>query len=194
MSARWTDERVAVMRRLHARGDSAREIANQLGGTSRSAVCGKLARLGLKRERVARPGAARSKKATAAKVNRPKVEAPRQMRRNRHGGPSVREAEYVALRQAGVASGEAGARVGVGDNQRGLFEKWYRAAHGPPEASDLDGLPAFAEHDPHVSAVIAAGGFLWRERGAKTAGGEPVFRDARGARVDRYGEPLGAAR
>ena len=41
----WTPERVAVLEQLRAQGESARTIAAQLGGISRSAVLGKIFRL-----------------------------------------------------------------------------------------------------------------------------------------------------
>ena len=44
----WTDEQVAELRRLPAQGLSASVICEKLGAPSRSAICGKMARLGLK--------------------------------------------------------------------------------------------------------------------------------------------------
>lgn len=43
----WTEERVEKMKALRSEGYSASIIANELGGVSRSAVIGKLHRLGL---------------------------------------------------------------------------------------------------------------------------------------------------
>ena len=43
----WTDERVAMLRELWAKGLSASQIAVQLGGVTRNAVIGKAHRLGL---------------------------------------------------------------------------------------------------------------------------------------------------
>lgn len=43
----WTEERIATLKRLRLAGFSARQIAGQLGGVSRSAVLGKANRLGL---------------------------------------------------------------------------------------------------------------------------------------------------
>jgi GcrA cell cycle regulator len=43
----WTDERVELLKRLWADGLSARQIAAELGGWSRSAIIGKVHRLGL---------------------------------------------------------------------------------------------------------------------------------------------------
>jgi GcrA cell cycle regulator len=43
----WTDERVAELKRLWLEGQSASQVARQLGGVSRNAVIGKVHRMGL---------------------------------------------------------------------------------------------------------------------------------------------------
>jgi GcrA cell cycle regulator len=43
----WTDERTALLKRLHAEHHSYSYIAKMLGGVTRNAVCGKIHRLGL---------------------------------------------------------------------------------------------------------------------------------------------------
>ena len=43
----WTDERIAILRQRWAEGKTASFIADELGGISRGAVCGKIYRLGL---------------------------------------------------------------------------------------------------------------------------------------------------
>ncbi len=43
----WTDERVETLKKLHAEGLSASQIAKRLGGVTRNAVIGKRVRLGL---------------------------------------------------------------------------------------------------------------------------------------------------
>ena len=43
----WTDERVAILRKLHAEGKSGGEIAKALGGITRNAAIGKAFRMGL---------------------------------------------------------------------------------------------------------------------------------------------------
>lgn len=45
MTVRWTADRVALARKLQSEGQSAAAIARELGGVSRSAVCGLLYRL-----------------------------------------------------------------------------------------------------------------------------------------------------
>ena len=70
----WTDERVAVLKKLWTDGLSASQIAKQIGGVTRNAVIGKVHRLGLSgRAAPARP------RTPALKVNRPRpvVAAPR---------------------------------------------------------------------------------------------------------------------
>ena len=47
LSMQWTEERVALLRKLWAEGLSASQIAKQLTGVTRNAVIGKVHRLGL---------------------------------------------------------------------------------------------------------------------------------------------------
>jgi len=67
----WTDERIAILKRMWEGGSTASEIAAELGGVSRNAVIGKAHRLGLK----ARPSPvkANDKKKAAAPVKKPAV-------------------------------------------------------------------------------------------------------------------------
>lgn len=64
----WTDERVALLRRLWEDGQSASKIAAQLGGVTRNAVIGKVHRLGLAGR--AKPG---EEAQSAARAVRPPV-------------------------------------------------------------------------------------------------------------------------
>ena len=43
----WTDERVETLKRMWTEGQSASQIAKELGGVTRNAVIGKVHRLGL---------------------------------------------------------------------------------------------------------------------------------------------------
>lgn len=73
----WTDERVETLRKLWLEGLSATQIANALScGVTRSAVIGKLHRLGLNVK--ARPGGAKAAQPKPAPVlkSRPKPAAP----------------------------------------------------------------------------------------------------------------------
>ena len=43
----WTDERVELLKKMWTEGQSASQIAKELGGVTRNAVIGKVHRLGL---------------------------------------------------------------------------------------------------------------------------------------------------
>jgi len=89
----WTDERVELLKRMWAEGQSASQIAKELGGVTRNAVIGKVHRLGLSNRAgdgaaqgdeaeapVAAPAAARAEAPRPAEVPRaaaPQPEAPR---------------------------------------------------------------------------------------------------------------------
>lgn len=77
----WTDDRVEVLKKMWTEGQSASQIAKELGGVTRNAVIGKVHRLGLSNR--AAPGAAAAKaepmaKAAPAKsaAKKPKAEKP----------------------------------------------------------------------------------------------------------------------
>ncbi|WP_434288453.1 GcrA family cell cycle regulator [Celeribacter sp. SCSIO 80788] len=76
----WTDERVELLKKMWGEGQSASQIAKELGGVTRNAVIGKVHRLGLSNR--AGAGAAPAAKPAAAAVQpkakpavKPKVEA-----------------------------------------------------------------------------------------------------------------------
>ena len=84
----WTDDRVALLKKLWTEGHSASQIASQLGGVTRNAVIGKVHRLGLsgratpsrpvkKPPRLARPKPPRQKVAAPAAVASGEKAAPR---------------------------------------------------------------------------------------------------------------------
>lgn len=64
----WTAERVAIIRKLWADGQSARDIACHLGGVTRCAVLGKIHRLGLSRAPAPRIASRRKFKPTSCTV------------------------------------------------------------------------------------------------------------------------------
>ena len=68
----WTDERVELLKKMWAEGQSASQIAKELGGVTRNAVIGKVHRLGLSNRT---GGAAPSKPATKEKAAAPKKAA-----------------------------------------------------------------------------------------------------------------------
>ena len=63
----WTDDRVEVLKQLWGEGQSASQIAKELGGVTRNAVIGKVHRLGLSNR------AGSSSAATAKKEAKPKA-------------------------------------------------------------------------------------------------------------------------
>jgi len=85
----WTDDRVEILKKMWGEGQSASQIAKELGGVTRNAVIGKVHRLGLsnragttgakaaaksKPKADAKPKAAPKPKATPAAEVKPKVE------------------------------------------------------------------------------------------------------------------------
>ncbi|NDR59641.1 GcrA family cell cycle regulator [Aliiruegeria sabulilitoris] len=74
----WTEERVETLKRMWGEGQSASQIAKELGGVTRNAVIGKVHRLGLS-NRNGGGGSDKAKAAEAApeKVAAPKAEAPK---------------------------------------------------------------------------------------------------------------------
>jgi GcrA cell cycle regulator len=66
----WSDERVEKLKKMWAEGQSASQIAKELGGVTRNAVIGKVHRLGLS-NRNGSGGAAAAKSAEGAKAKQP---------------------------------------------------------------------------------------------------------------------------
>jgi GcrA cell cycle regulator len=67
----WTDERVELLKKMWAEGQSASQIAKELGGVTRNAVIGKVHRLGLSN----RAGSTASAATEAKAAPKPKAEA-----------------------------------------------------------------------------------------------------------------------
>ncbi|WOE73864.1 GcrA family cell cycle regulator [Alterisphingorhabdus coralli] len=77
----WTDERIDKLKALWEKGNTASQIAEELGGVSRNAVIGKAHRLGLKSRpspvKSGKKKAAKPKTKTAAKPAAAKAKAPK---------------------------------------------------------------------------------------------------------------------
>lgn len=71
----WTDERVETLKKMWADGQSASQIAKELGGVTRNAVIGKVHRLGLS-NRVG-PGGKEDEEDMVAETPAPKAEPPK---------------------------------------------------------------------------------------------------------------------
>ncbi|MDZ7906480.1 MAG: GcrA family cell cycle regulator [Cypionkella sp.] len=67
----WTDERVETLKRMWTEGQSASQIAKELGGVTRNAVIGKVHRLGLSNREEDEGEAAAPAPAAAAKAEAP---------------------------------------------------------------------------------------------------------------------------
>ncbi len=70
----WTDERVETLKKMWAEGQSASQIAKELGGVTRNAVIGKVHRLGLSNRATGTPAKEEAEVAAAAPT--PRSEAP----------------------------------------------------------------------------------------------------------------------
>lgn len=74
----WTDDRVETLKKMWGEGQSASQIAKELGGVTRNAVIGKVHRLGLSnRTTGATKPAAEKKPAAARPAAKPKPAAPK---------------------------------------------------------------------------------------------------------------------
>ena len=100
----WTDERVETLKRMWNEGQSASQIAKELGGVTRNAVIGKVHRLGLS-NRVGGPAtpepAPPVKPAAAPKAEAPRAEAPK-------AAPQPRSAEPSGVRASVAGSARPG--------------------------------------------------------------------------------------
>ena len=72
----WTDERVETLKRMWNEGQSASQIAKELGGVTRNAVIGKVHRLGLSNRSTGAAAPAPETKAKAAPAKARPEEAP----------------------------------------------------------------------------------------------------------------------
>ncbi|MCY1128252.1 GcrA cell cycle regulator, partial [Frigidibacter sp. RF13] len=81
----WTDERVELLKKMWGEGQSASQIAKELGSVTRNAVIGKVHRLGLsnrvegkgKEEEAEAPAAAPRPASTPSQPAQPQAAAPR---------------------------------------------------------------------------------------------------------------------
>ncbi len=118
----WTDERVELLRRMWTEGQSASQIAKELGGVTRNAVIGKVHRLGLSNrvggadgadlpEAPVKPEPARAETATAAAPRpaaRPEARAaaPQTAAPRTEPAPMSAAAQPVSLRKPIIPAGQ----------------------------------------------------------------------------------------
>ena len=87
----WTDERVEILKKMWGEGQSASQIAKELGGVTRNAVIGKVHRLGLSNRATSNSSAKSEAKPKAA----PKAAAPKE-------APALKAAEPAAEKPSNV--------------------------------------------------------------------------------------------
>jgi GcrA cell cycle regulator len=72
----WTDDRVEMLKKMWSEGQSASQIAKELGGVTRNAVIGKVHRLGLSNRTAAAPAPSKPEpKAKATTAPKPEAKA-----------------------------------------------------------------------------------------------------------------------
>jgi len=108
----WTDERVELLKKMWGEGQSASQIAKELGGVTRNAVIGKVHRLGLSNRTAgatAKPAAA-VKDAAAKPAAKPepaqKPAAPRAKEAAPEPEPPARPTNVTPLRKPIVPAGQ----------------------------------------------------------------------------------------
>ena len=91
----WTDERVEILKKMWGEGQSASQIAKELGGVTRNAVIGKVHRLGLSNRATSNSSAKSEPKPKAAPKAEAKAAAPKE-------APSPKAAEPAAEKPSNV--------------------------------------------------------------------------------------------
>jgi len=88
----WSDERIEVLRRLWAEGQTAGVIAKKLGGISRSAVLGKIFRLRLGAADTGKPSATKTKQKTKTGLRKSQREVRKNKPARRRGDVETKNA------------------------------------------------------------------------------------------------------
>ncbi|MFM7334010.1 MAG: GcrA family cell cycle regulator [Tabrizicola sp.] len=112
----WTDERVETLKRMWNEGQSASQIAKELGGVTRNAVIGKVHRLGLSNrvggkddedEAAPAPAPAAAKPEPAARPEpAPRAEAPRQPAPSAPAAAPASNVTPLPVRKAIIPAGQ----------------------------------------------------------------------------------------
>lgn len=148
----WTDERVALLKKLWGDGLSASQIAAQIGGISRNAVIGKVHRLGLAGR--AKPNAAaqpqRPRKAVAKPAGEPLRVEVRDTPRSLGPADAVEEPELTAMPVTADVALPASERVTIMELRDSMC-RWPLGDPTNPEfrfcgARSITGLPYCPHH------------------------------------------------
>ncbi|MFB9148939.1 GcrA family cell cycle regulator [Roseovarius ramblicola] len=133
----WSDERVELLKRLWGEGQSASQIAKELGGVTRNAVIGKVHRLGLSNRNGSAPAA---NAAPAA----PEAEAPK---------PTDKPAPKPAAKPAAPAETVASGETAGADSPASAAPVRVKAII--PAGQPLPPQPSANEIDPEALAKVS---------------------------------------
>ncbi len=97
----WTDERVETLKKMWGEGQSASQIAKELGGVTRNAVIGKVHRLGLS-NRAGSGASAPAKPAAAKEKAASKPAAPKAPPKAKPAAKAAKEEEPQELDENGI--------------------------------------------------------------------------------------------
>lgn len=155
----WNEEQIEHLKALARQGHSNRSTA-KLMGTTPGAVSGKMRRLGLRSNS---PGSVRTEHARAQAQKAKENGAPAGPGQGNYNGhrPQAKfvklEADYMALRAAGIDHEPASRRLDLTASAAEKFRTYWRAATITPSLACA--LPLFARHEDHISLVMAEGGY-----------------------------------
>ena len=140
----WSDERVETLKKMWTEGQSASQIAKELGGVTRNAVIGKVHRLGLSN----RAGAGGAPDATAAA---PAPEAPAKP------APAARPAAKPEARPEPEAESPAPAAPEADEHEEAAEEAPRTSARRAiiPAGQPLPPQPSANEIDPEALAKVS---------------------------------------
>lgn len=106
----WTDERVELLKKMWGEGQSASQIAKELGGVTRNAVIGKVHRLGLSNRNTtttaAEPAAKPVKEKPAPKAAKPAAPKPKPAEVEEPKTEAAAPAEATPLRRQIIPAGQ----------------------------------------------------------------------------------------
>lgn len=128
----WNEERIETLTKLWREGFSASQVARQLGGVSRSAVIGKVHRLGLAgRDAPSRPCSPGGRPSTRVRATAGGVRRTKALRAPRQEPPAPHIAFEVSATASLVSLTEHGCRWPIGDpDQPGFGFCGRLKAHG----------------------------------------------------------------
>ena len=196
MTAGWTEDRVGALKKLWLEGQSASQIAKQLGGgVTRNAVIGKVHRLGLSGRAAPSQPARRHLPPFAPRPAAQPTQTPSAPRRIEAVQPRAAAVPSVPATDAGPAGHRhghdpGGAHVQMADRRPVVVASSASAAAAPRKASIASNTPA-SPTSPRSSAAQGSGPFVFgvtfksadarshRSLLEQRVAGEPHFRRSR---------------